>query len=233
MKGICVGFCMRKPCNCEEIINHLQDYRNEKLKCAESRELGNRCICPETTCNKSVEYWVNQIEEQSFENWYIQNEKQKIRQQEKLNELKKKALKELSLTKWRWVTISVKPTMQPATMAELAASVTKNKPYIKYAYTLEFTGKENQYHPHIHLLYEINGSKKSADIKQFMRKFGVAHNFVDINEISEKELKDKLCYIKGEKQESKLEQVEKDILIRKENNLKNYYYNEEFLSPYI
>lgn len=233
MKGICIGFCIRKPCNCEDIINHLQDYRNEKLKCAESRELGGTCICPETSCNKSVEYWINQIESQSFEAWYVQNEKQKIRQNQKLNELKKKALKELSLTKWRWVTISCKPTLQPVEMAELVASVVKNKPYRKYAYTLEFYGKELQYHPHIHLLYEINGSKRSADIKQFMRKFGVANNFVDIKEISEKELKDKLCYIKGEKQESKIEQVEKDILLKQKNNLKNYYYSEEFLSEYI
>lgn len=125
-------------------------------------------------------------------------------------------------------------TMQPTKMAELAASVVKNKPYIKYAYTLEFTKKENlDYHPHVHLLYEINGSKPSADINQFKNKFKVAQNHVDIKFINEKEVKDKVRYLMGFKQESKMAQVEKDILIRQENNLKDFYYNEEFLSQYI
>lgn len=233
MKNICVGFCIRKPCNCEDVINHLQEYRQEKLKCAESREFGGKCICPETTCNKSVEYWIKQIESQSFENWYVQNEKQKLRLSQKLKDLKKKALKELSLTKWRWVMISCKPDMQPAKLAELAESVVKNKPFRKYAYCLEFTGEKQQYHPHVHLLYEINDSKPSADIKQFMRKFDTINNCVNIDEIMENQLKEKLCYIKGEKQESKLWQVKLDKEIREKNNIKDFYYNEEFLSNYI
>lgn len=229
----CIGFCLRKPCNCRAILEHQQLYRQEKLQCAKIREAGGECACVERTCTETVEEWNRRIADHSFEKWYERNESSKYLLEKQLLKLKQKALKDLLPHKWRYITITLPKDKQPKEVFKLISSLSKNKPFKEHIYCMEFTGAEMQYHPHIHMVYTKVG-KLCHDDKAILRKFKIDKNYLDYsNNIDEKQLKGILMYIMGLKQKDKMEQVNKDIDILKKNNLRKYYYNGEFFSQVI
>jgi len=102
----CIGFCIRKPCNCLEILEIHNTFRREMLRCAELREKGYKCTCIKE-CTEDADYWRNLIEKHTFENWYEANLTSDLIHKKKLNEIKKKVLKENGMTQYRWITISL------------------------------------------------------------------------------------------------------------------------------
>lgn len=200
----------------------LQDkYRQDMLKCAISRENGLECRCIRP-CYKDADYWRKQIQEQTFENWYEVNYRNELEQENKYREIRKKVNKQLRNTQYRWLTITLPKDMTPLSIHNLMTSLIKNKPFKNHAYCYEFTGKEGQYHPHIHMLYE-KIDKPNRDDKAICKKFKIKDNFIHKVNITENNLKEKILYIIGEKHCDKMEQVECDKLILRKNNLKKYY----------
>lgn len=221
MKTICIGFCSQKPCNCKDIMEVQDRFRQDMLKCAINRENGLECTCIRP-CFKDADYWRNQIQEQTFENWYEINYRNEIKEKQKYDEIRKKVNKELQSTQYRWITITLPKEYTPLEVHKKMSSLVKNKPFRNHAYCYEFTGKEAQYHPHIHFLYE-KFDKPNRDDKAICRKFNIKDNFIHKMNINENNLNEKLQYIFGNKQEDKLEQVELDTIILRKNNLKKYY----------
>ncbi len=217
----CVGFCSKKPCNCVDILEVHNKFRREMLQCAQLREKGHKCTCIRQ-CNETSKYWEEQINKHTFENWYEANYASEILHQQKLKDIRKKVLKETGSTKYRWITISLPKESTPKEIYLKISSLVKNKPFRKHAYCMEFFGKDEQYHPHIHMVYERVG-KPSHDNKAILRKFDIKPNFLDYQEINSDRLEEKLKYIKGDKQLDKLDQVEKDEILLKNNNLEKYY----------
>lgn len=224
----CIGFCSKKPCNCMDILEVHRKYREEKLHCAQNRERGVQCECI-TTCTKPSEYWLDQMEKHTFEKWYETNFQSELLYKQKLKNIELKVLKENKLDIYRWVTISLKKDETPKSVHSKISSLVKNKPFRTYAYCIEFYGKDDQYHPHIHMLYRKVG-KLNADIKAIKNKFKIEPNFIDYKEINQERFSEKLRYIKGEKQEVKLDQVEKDTILLEKNDLKKYYICDELKS---
>jgi len=229
----CIGFCSRRPCNCRQILSSQQQYRNEKLKCAKSREKGRSCTCIERICTETSEEWQSRIDDNSYENWFIIHNTNKAKLLKDLRKIKEKVLRETTTYQWRYITITLPKELKPPDISKKIKQLVLNKPFKEHIYCLEFTGKEKQYHPHIHMLYR-KISKPSHDNKAICRKFKIQNNYIDyVNNIDEKQLKDIMPYIMGVKSKDKMEQVENDIKILKENDLKKYYYTGKLLSEYI
>ena len=230
---VCIGFCIRKPCNCRDIINQQQAYREEKLICAQNRDKGYKCSCVERTCKETVKEWTDRISDNSFENWYYINEKNKAKLINDLKIIKSKALKESNPYRWRYITITLPKDTKPKDVYNSIRKLVLNKPFKEHVYCMEFTGKDMQYHPHIHMIYKKVG-KPSHDNKAISRKFKIKDNYIDFkNNIDENQLKGILPYIMGLKTKDKMVQVDEDIKILKKNNLKKYYFEGELFSKLI
>lgn len=220
---LCIGFCQKPPCNCNEILELHNKFRREKLRCAELREKGAECTCP-TVCDKTADYWREEIEKHTFENWYKINQIQKLKKEKCLKDLDDQ-VKEIVFGKaYRWLTIALPNSYTPKKVFEKISQLVKNKPFKEYLYCMEFAGKDGNYNPHIHLLYR-KIDKPNRDDKAICRKFKIEDHFIHKVNISENNLNEKIEYIVGNKKQEKMDQVERDIKILKENNLKKYYYN--------
>ena len=130
--------------------------------------------------------------------------------------------------KHRWLTVT---TPKDTTPSELVScmQIHMGRSYSSRirGYTFEFTGKDMQYHPHIHILYDNHTQpQKSQLLRDLAKDFKVLPNFVENcteGIKSSKRYFERINYLKGEKKESKIEMVNKDNQIREENNIKNYY----------
>lgn len=93
-----------------------------------------------------------------------------------------------------------------------------------YMFNLEFFGKKGELHPHTHILIKGGGMDKSKIIRAFSRQFKIKDNFVDVQRSDCGRLyAQRVGYIKGEKQESKMKGVEKDDEFRKKYGIDKFY----------
>lgn len=91
-------------------------------------------------------------------------------------------------------------------------------------FSLEFYGKELKDNFHSHILIKGIIKDRSRIIRDFSNKFKVKPNFIDVKTSKNAELYSiRENYLKGEKQDKKQEQIEKDIKKRQELNIQNYY----------
>lgn len=95
----------------------------------------------------------------------------------------------------------------------------------KVFWVYEFYGKNLQYHPHIHLLWQTNTKlDRKRIINKVAKYFSIEKNFVDYQYGCYKHLYNKrLDYISGIKRTEKKEQLDKDKEFREQNNLDCYY----------
>lgn len=111
--------------------------------------------------------------------------------------------------------------------ADIKACLNRNSAMLNgnsYMFNLEFYGKSSAEHPHAHILIKGGGMDKSKIIRAFARQFKIKDNFIDVQRSECGQLYTKReAYIKGNKQEKKMEQVEKDRDFRKNNNIEEYY----------
>lgn len=92
----------------------------------------------------------------------------------------------------------------------------------KYFFNIEYFSKKGEnLHSHIFVPQKIH---KTKTIRDFSRWFGIEPNFVDIRQkTTELQYNNALSYIKGEKEQKKIEYVEKDKEWRKKYNLQDFY----------
>jgi len=134
------------------------------------------------------------------------------------------------------ITISLPPTHTPKFIKALHDNGHPIWDYVqgKSIYTYEFWGKELQYHPHIHWIFQGNLPRGAAArvIRDFSSYYGVTTNFVDIGQRSKMRecYESRVSYIKGEKcigcpeLDPTLEQLDKDRETRRDIDLSQFYY---------
>ena len=148
-------------------------------------------------------------------------------EQEEVKRLREEVRQELKMKEYLLITISLPISMEINEITKKMEKLKNNKPFQDWLiYTYEFTGKQMKYHPHIHVIIS-----KKQNLKRYITNvsntFKIKTNFVDIQAVANHELQDKFDYIKGEKKQAKMQQVEEDQKIRKKNNLNDYYINAE------
>lgn len=91
-----------------------------------------------------------------------------------------------------------------------------------YVFNIEnFSKTGENMHSHIFVPRKIH---KTKTIRDFSRWFGVKPNFIDIRQkTTELQYNNALSYVKGEKEQKKLEYVEKDLKWRQHHSLEDYY----------
>lgn len=91
-------------------------------------------------------------------------------------------------------------------------------------FSLEYYGKELKDNFHAHVLVKGKIKDRARLIRDFSNRFKVKSNFIDVKSSRSVELYSiRENYIKGDKQDKKQEQIEKDIKKRQELNIQNYY----------
>lgn len=151
-------------------------------------------------------------------------------EQEELKRIREEVRNELKMKEYLLITISLPVSMEINEIIKKMEKLKTNKPFQEWLiYTYEFTGKQMKYHPHIHVIIS-----KKQNIKRYITNvsntFKIKTNFVDIQAVANHELQDKVKYIRGDKKQEKMEQVEEDQKIRKKYNLEDYYINAEKIS---
>ncbi len=91
-----------------------------------------------------------------------------------------------------------------------------------YVFNIEYFSKSGEnMHSHIFVPRKIH---KTKTIRDFSRWFGIKPNFIDIRQkTTELQYNNALSYVKGEKEQKKLEYVEKDLKWRQQYSLEDYY----------
>lgn len=91
-----------------------------------------------------------------------------------------------------------------------------------YVFNIEYFSKSGEnMHSHIFVPQKIH---KTKTIRDFSRWFGVEPNFIDIRQkTTELQFNNALSYVKGEKEQKKIEYVEKDLKWRQHHSLEDYY----------
>lgn len=89
-------------------------------------------------------------------------------------------------------------------------------------FNIEFYGKDKQLHPHVHI-YTPHVLGKARIIRDFHRYFKLPKNFIDVKDGFSAARETRLHYLWGDKQESKLEQVDLDKQMRENLGLNDVY----------
>lgn len=89
-------------------------------------------------------------------------------------------------------------------------------------FCIEFAGKDLGFHPHIHMLIPRLVDRTRL-IRDLSKKFNIGKNFVDIGLRDNSLYLQRLDYIKGNKRDKKIPQVEEDKLVRMKYELKDFY----------
>lgn len=132
--------------------------------------------------------------------------------------------------KHRFITISLPKEMESKTVHETWIAFMKKHRYTDkvHSWTYEFTSKEKEYHPHIHVLMMMPTAtpQKGTIIRDIATKFRIDKNYVDVRTHTSPEIFSKReKYIRGEKTDEKKFQIESDQEIRALNDLKEFYIN--------
>lgn len=226
--------CCRTKCECEEtrenIIKTMTDlvrrsraYRLGITHDQYDHEINEKDIAPEDEC-KRIEEWINhELDPMKLE---LEQEIKKEIEDKKRYNMKKKLLKGNDIYRVGWTTISCPKDYDPPTMAKKTERLLKSKQFADSLGVLEFTGKEDQYHPHLHLLFSEK-QLKNKNLRDIGRIMGVNHknpHFVDYKTLTAKDaIDEKIKYIQGDKQELKMSQIEGDKVVRAENGIPDFF----------
>lgn len=117
--------------------------------------------------------------------------------------------------------IGINPSGDTMVSLHLSASAL---PYENYIYCVE-QNTDNGTRPHLHILAEVSFSTRpNKEISRLSKIFNCDPNFIEFKISKSKMLKNaRLKYIRGEKTEGKVINVEKDIKDREILGLQNYY----------
>lgn len=128
------------------------------------------------------------------------------------------------------ITVSLPPSLTPNDCKKLHNHIFPKRFNYKYmekwGYCFEFTGEDMSWHPHIHFLRKGKAPKGGWHriVRDLSRLFKIKENFVDKSPSTNKKTYDiRLKYLKGVKSEDKMAQVKRDIEIRRELDLEDYY----------
>lgn len=122
--------------------------------------------------------------------------------------------------------IAINPPPLSISMEDLYHFSVKNIPYKNYLMCVE-QNTDNGIRPHVHILAVVNSTcRPHAEISRLAKLYNVENNFVECK-VSKNSLLNisRQNYIRGEKQQSKLLNVEKDIKDRLLVNIPNFYLN--------
>lgn len=122
-----------------------------------------------------------------------------------------------------FITIALPNDRNPIDMVDITKNLERHAYMSNYCFSIEFFSKsgENQ---HIHILVWGSKVNKTKTIRDFSRKYDVSANFIDIK-YSKKatDFNNRLNYLKGNKDETKMESVKKDQDKRRELGLLDFY----------
>lgn len=122
-----------------------------------------------------------------------------------------------------FITIALPNERDPLDMVQITKDLERHKYMSNYCFSIEFFSKsgENQ---HIHILVWGDKVNKTKTIRDFSRKYDISPNFIDIKfSRKQTDFNNRLNYIKGNKEDSKMESVEKDRVKRAELDLLDFY----------
>lgn len=159
-------------------------------------------------------FWDATVKNQ-FKNHVIHRSKIKDMKDEVYFDLK-------GIKKHMFITISLPKKMYDyKALPELISNFQND--YMEGSYfCIEFAGKEMQFHPHIHMIIPRLVDRTRL-IRDLSTKFNIGKNFVDIGIRDHSLYSTRLDYIKGNKCQNKMEQVEEDKCQRKIYDLSNFY----------
>lgn len=122
-----------------------------------------------------------------------------------------------------FITIALPNDRNPVDMVDITKNLSKHAYMANYCFSIEFFSKsgENQ---HIHILVWGSKVNKTKTIRDFSRKYDVSANFIDIKHSKKaQDYANRLNYIKGNKDETKMESVSQDRAKRRELDLLDFY----------
>lgn len=122
--------------------------------------------------------------------------------------------------------IAINPPPQSISMEDLYTFSVEHLPYENYLMCVE-QNTDNGIRPHVHILAKVNSTcRPNAEISRLARLYKVQDNFVECKVSKNKAVNfSRQNYIRGEKKEAKLINVEKDIKDRLSLNIPNFYLN--------
>lgn len=224
--------CCRSNCQCEEsrqeiiklmtkLVERSRAYRMGVTHDVDGNEITD--TAPEDECVRIMDWIVRELDPMKME---LEHEIKKEIEEKKRYNLKKKLLKGNDIYRVGWTTISCPKDTDPPTMLKKTERLMKSKQYSDCMAVLEFTGKEKQYHPHLHLLFSEK-QLKNKNLRDIGRIFGVNHknpHFVDYKTLTAKDaIEEKKKYIQGDKQDLKLSQIEGDKLLRQQHGIPEFF----------
>lgn len=233
--------CSRSACKCDEVRNMLiqtmtnlvtrsrafhRGLRHEMYDDGQSQHeipIDEKRVVSLEECNR-IDNWIAQeLDPMKME---IEYEIKVELENKKRQELKKKLLKGIGLYQVGWITISCPKDYSPATMLKKTQRLLKSKQFSDCMCVLEFTGKEQQYHPHLHLLVNEKQAK-NKNLRDIGRVFDINYKnskFVDYKSLKTRSaIEEKIKYIHGDKQDLKKLQVEKDEFVRSSNDIPDFF----------
>lgn len=233
--------CSRSKCECDETRENLIETMSNLLRRSRAYHKGMQHEMYDDGENKTeIEIDTNRIvsleECDRIEKWIIhdmdpmkleieQEIKKEIEAKKRYN-MKKKLLKGNAIFRVGWATVSCPKEYDPATMVKNTNRLLKSKQFADSMCVLEFTGKEKQYHPHLHLLFSEK-QLKNKNLRDIGRIFNVNHknpHFIDYKTLTARDaIDEKIQYIKGEKQDDKHEQIANDKIIRTDNDIPEFF----------
>lgn len=122
-----------------------------------------------------------------------------------------------------FITIALPNDREPVEMVDITKGLSRHTYMTNYIFSIEFYSKSG-YNQHIHIL--VSGSKvnKTKCIRDFSRKYEVSANFIDVKYSKrQSDYDNRENYIKGIKDDSKMESVQKDREKRASLSLLDYY----------
>lgn len=215
-----VGLCQsKKDCYCRDILENFWDVNTRKLE-----KHTSMCWCYDTalscTCTSDEDYEkIKKTREQypTFELWYIhmcetfllQEKLRQKKQYEFNNSIEKRVKDKLGMVpSYRFITINFPADVSYNILNKHTTSLLRLKIAYNAVVRQEYTNKDMEYHPHIHLL-ALSDKKRNQIVSELSRKYGLAKNYIDVD-YSPAKFKTHCNYIYGIKQSGKDKQINKD-----------------------
>lgn len=120
--------------------------------------------------------------------------------------------------------IGINPEVGTYTMEALYSHAVSKLPYSAYELVVE-QHTDGGIRPHLHILVRISGNaRKNHIITRMAKIFDIQENFVQVRITNSSSLVEKYKkYLRGEKTDSKTENVSKDKIDREKNNIPDIY----------
>lgn len=122
-----------------------------------------------------------------------------------------------------FITIALPNDRDPVEMVNLTKSLSRYAYMTNYMFSIEFYSKSGE-NMHIHILVWGTKVNKTKCIRDFSRKYDLSANFIDVKYSKrESDYSNRENYIKGIKEDSKMDSVQKDREKRASLCLLDYY----------